>query len=87
VKEDEGNGEGKGRHSERLVKATTLGLRTKSGLRPNSRYKPAYIHEGRYLTKKASTTSTSTSNESRPKYSTILGYELLGMSKKLGDGS
>jgi hypothetical protein len=24
--------------------ATTLGLRTKSGLRPNSRYKPAYIH-------------------------------------------
>ena len=26
------------------VEATTLGLITKSGLRPYSRYKPAYIH-------------------------------------------
>jgi hypothetical protein len=28
----------------KVVEATSLGLQTKSGLRPNFRYKPAYIH-------------------------------------------
>ena len=42
-KEDESKGNGKRSHTEKLVKATTLGLETKSSLRPNPRYKLAYI--------------------------------------------